>query len=105
MTLAFTSTPKDQRKAIEREPLFSIDGRAFTIPKNVPPHVAMKYLRDIRDNPMEVALSRLLSNLLGKEAMDALAEFEDLTEQNLKDLMGKVQEKTQGMLEEIQEGN
>lgn len=105
MTLAFTSTPKDQRRPVEREELFSIDGTKYYMPREVPPHVAMKYLRDIRDNPVEVALSRLLYNVIGEKAMNALADFEDLTKQNLEDLMKKVQEKTQGLLEEVQEGN
>lgn len=103
--LRLKTTPKDQRKPVEREPLFYIDDREFTIPREVPPHIAMKYLRDLRDQPMEVALARLLDGLLGRAAVDALADHEELTKEDLEQLMVLVQRKTQGLLEEVQQGN
>ena len=86
---------------VEREPLFSLDGETYTIPKTIPPHEFMAYLRDLRDGlGTETAQAKLLNRLIGRKAVDALAECKTLRPEDLKALMKVVSSKAADAQEE-----
>lgn len=86
---------------IEREPLFSLDGVTYDIPKVIPPNQFMTYLQDLRngDSP-EQAQAKLLNRLIGRRAVDALAACTTLRPQDLKALLKVVAEKAADAQEE-----
>lgn len=86
----------------EREPLFYVDGVEFTIPKEVPPVLAVQYLRNLRGGSAEVALSKVFDELIGKEGVNALARVRNLRKSELAQIMGVIQEKVMGVLEDAQ---
>lgn len=88
----------------ERVELFSIpqpDGtmRAIYVPKAIGPNVALQYLRDVRRNGQQYAIAGMMDKLLGPEGMDALADYDDLTEEDLEAVMAAVQKHVLGPLE------
>jgi hypothetical protein len=64
----------------------------FYIPSKIGPNVSIKYLRDVKKHGETYALAALMERVLGEEAMDALSEYEDLTEEEM-DRIGKIIEK------------
>lgn len=83
----------------ERVPLFYIDDDEFTIPKKIKPNVAMRYLTDVRDRGPEVALAEVMTEILGEDAMDALAESEAVTDEQMQQIMGIVQKLLLGAMD------
>jgi hypothetical protein len=83
----------------ERIELFSINGRAYSIPKRPGPNVAVRYLRDVRRNGREYAVAGLMEAMLGREGLDALADYEDLTDAELDSVMTAVERHVLGPLE------
>ena len=77
----------------EREPLFYIDEDEYTIPKTIPPNITIKYLRDCAHDGQEVALGRAMEVVLGADAMEALAESDSVTEENMTSIMRIVERK------------
>ncbi len=96
---ADTSGTPEAEEGAETLVLFSLNGRDYTVPKRVGPNVALRYLRDIRRHGQEHAIAGLMEALLGAEAMDALADYDDLTEEDLESVMKAVQTHVLGPLE------
>lgn len=82
--------------ADEREDFFSLDGTTYTIPVKVPPNLFMAMISDIRTVGSVEAQARMLDNLIGPAAVDALAKCTYLQPEDLKALMAVVQEKVAG---------
>ncbi len=82
-------------KTTERdtETLFYIDDEEFRIPCKVPPNVTLKFIRDMRAGQVESAVAKAFDNLIGRRAVDRLAECEALTEEQLAQIMGVIQAK------------
>lgn len=91
-----TTDPDDHG---DRLTLFELNGKAYTVPKRVGPNVALRYLRDVRRHGPEHAIAGIMEALLGREAMDALADYDDLTEEQLEQVMEAVQMHVLGPLE------
>lgn len=85
--------------AIEDEPVFSIDGRVFTMPKRVPVATALKYMRMVRKEGQDVAIGWAVEKVLGEEAYVALSEFDGLTKDQLAQVMEIVRQKLLGAVE------
>jgi hypothetical protein len=85
--------------------LFSLDGRDYYVPKRIGPNVAMAYMRDIRKRGLEYARAGILERLIGKEGLDALADFDGLTEEDLDSLMKAVDKHVLGPLERSGKGS
>ena len=85
--------------------LFSLDGRDYYVPKQIGPNVAMAYMRDIRKNGLEYARAGILERLIGKEGLDALADYDGLTEEDLDSLMKAVDKHVLGPLERSGKGS
>ena len=74
--------PKD-----ERVPAFSINGVTYTIATRPKTNAGLKYIHLARTRGQEIAVDYMLETLLGKEGYQALMDFDDLTEQNLTDVI------------------
>lgn len=83
----------------DRVVLFSLNGTDYYVPKKVGPNIALRYLRDVRRHGKEHAIGGLMEAMLGERGMDALAEYEDLTTEDLESVMVAVEKHVLGPLE------
>jgi hypothetical protein len=90
-----TSTVPDE----DRVPLFSIDGRVYSIPRMVPQGISLEYLRIARQFGENAAAGRLLERLLGEEAYTALEECPSLDDEKMQKIMDMAQKITFGAAE------
>lgn len=74
--------PQDQRV-----PAFSINGTVYTIATRPKTNAGLKYIHLARTRGQEIAVDFMLETLLGKEGYQALMDFDDLTEQNLTEVI------------------
>lgn len=98
-------TGKASSQAPERELLFTIGDEQFTILKDPPGKLMMRYLRDLREVGMETAIANIAHALIGKAGMDALADCEDFTTEDFQTLLVAIQHKINGKIEEAAAGN
>ncbi len=68
----------------ERVPAFSINGVTYSILTRPKVNAGLKYVHLARTRGSEIAIDYMLETLLGKEGYEALIDFDDLTEDNLK---------------------
>jgi hypothetical protein len=80
-------------------PLFSIDGQQYYMPERIGTNLLLKILRVVRQQGIEIAMAELLERVIGEDAYTALMEYDDLTEDQLKAVMDRVQHYTMGKLE------
>lgn len=71
----------------EREPLFYIDGDEYTIPKTVPADFTVRYMNNVQKHGSEFAVAQAMADLLGHEAMDALSDCPQMTDEHLRGIM------------------
>lgn len=74
----------------ERVPLFYIGDDEYTIPKTIPPGVALQFLREAREHGRELATAPLLIRVLGEDAYLALEESRALDEDQMEWIINKV---------------
>lgn len=95
----------------DQVPFFSIitgyeDGspikETFTIPKMIPPNIVIRYMQNLREVGSDVAQADLIADVLGEDAMRALADCEHVTEENMKHLMAILEDKTLSAFEKYQ---
>lgn len=67
----------------ERVPLFYIGDDEYTIPKEIPPGVALQYLRQARESGHELATPPLLIRVLGEDAYMALEQSKAVKDEQL----------------------
>ena len=72
----------------------------FYMPDEIPPNIAFKFLRDRRREDQPYAVAGLLETLLGPKALDALADADDMSKEDMKTLMKIIGDKVMGELEE-----
>lgn len=80
--------------------LFSLGDKHFYMPDQIPPNIAFKFLRDRRREDQTYAVAGLIENLLGPKALDALADADDMSGEDMKTLMKIINDKVMGKLEE-----
>lgn len=78
---------------------FEIDDKQYSIPTAVPNNKALRYLHINRTQGQEAGIDFMLETLLGTEGHEALMNFEDLTADNLVDVIRKCQEVMTGAIE------
>ncbi|TXJ78633.1 hypothetical protein E2C11_16635 [Streptomyces lavendulae] len=71
----------------ERVPLFYIGDTEYTIPKDIPPGVALQYLRTAGERGEQFAAPILLRRVLGEEAYEALETSRALTDDQLRQII------------------
>jgi hypothetical protein len=85
----------------EREPLFFIDEVEYTIPKVIRASILMRYLQDTYDRGQEYALAAGMREVLGAEAMEALADCDQVTDEQMNQIMGIVERKLLGQMRKL----
>lgn len=78
---------------------FEIDDAQYSIPASVPTNKALRYAHISRTQGTEAGIDFMLETLLGVEGYEALMNFDDLTEENLLDVIRKCQEVMTGAIE------
>ncbi|MGW0575115.1 hypothetical protein ACWD25_03915 [Streptomyces sp. NPDC002920] len=82
--------PANEDVIEERVPLFFIGDDEFSIPKTIPPGVALEFMREARQHGRDLATAPLLTRVLGEEAYEALEQSKALTEDQLEWIVDKV---------------
>ena len=83
----------------DRVELFRAEGKIFTIPRQVDPGIAFRYLRSIRQRrDSEAAMADMLYDVLGEAVMDALADTK-LTPDQFGQVMKAVNKHTMGAIQ------
>lgn len=93
-----SSKPADEP---ERVPFFYMDDVEYTIPKEVPPYVAMLYLKTLRTASSDRATSVVMDELIGKRGVDELARCKTMNKDQLKQLLDIVQKKIADVMEDV----
>lgn len=97
LELTTTTEPVDE----ERIPLFSIDGREYTIPKSVDAAFALRAIKTVREKGELFAAAQIFEEVIGTEAYDALCNFKGLKGPQLKQLIDEVVGYVMGQVEDI----
>lgn len=74
----------------ERVTLFYIGDTPYSIPKEIPPGVALQFMREAREHGRDLATAPLLSRVLGEDAYAALEKSRALKEDQLEWIVDKV---------------
>lgn len=82
--------PSNDDVVEERVPLFYIGDDEYTIPKLIPPGVALQFLREAREHGRDLATAPLLIRVLGEDAYTALEESKALDEDQMEWIVEKV---------------
>lgn len=88
----------------DREPLFSIDGTEYTVPKIIPTAVGLKAMRKVAELGEIAGTQWLMVYLLGQPAWDALEGCLDLTRADLEAIQTIVRTKAFGDQEDQGKG-
>lgn len=63
----------------------------FYAPARVGPNVGIRYMRELRKHGQDYAIAGLMEAVLGEDGFAALAEYDDLTEDQLKQIQDVIQ--------------
>ncbi|HEY1439809.1 MAG TPA: hypothetical protein VGF65_02990 [Mycobacterium sp.] len=103
--LRLTTTPDAEREPVERVPLFSIDGREYTIPSRLPFTLGLRIMRTSRKEGVDAALIEMLEEALDEDAFAALLAYRDLQPQHLWELFQAIQKVVMGAVETPKDGS
>lgn len=92
-------TSDDELPEPERTVVAYLDDYELTIPKQVPPNLALKVMRTQRVRGEEMAMMEMLEEVLGPEGFERLSNWRQLTTDNLIDLFKVIQSVAMGALE------
>lgn len=85
----------------ERIIIFKIDDREYTIPDPIPAFYVARYLKRLRVMDDFTASQQTIDEVMGQDALDALATCEQMTPQQLKAILEFVAEKLIGTVKEV----
>jgi hypothetical protein len=91
-----TSEPTEEAK---QEDFFSIDDVMYTIPVDVPAVEGVRYLNDVKEQGVEVAVARLMHRMVGERGMKALGRATNMSPDDFRFLITTVQSKVNRMIE------
>jgi hypothetical protein len=94
-----TDTPSE-----EREPLFSIDGREYTIPKEVPGNLSLQAIERMRTESEYAVIAWIMETMLGKAGYRALLDCKAVKPSQLRAITEICRSKMMGELEEEGKG-
>lgn len=94
----------DEREDAPEEHLFTLDGRKYTIPAEVPPILTMTFMREARDPRIgrEYATERYLNAVLGEENLDVLSRSRKVSAEDIAVIYTAVGRKAFGALKVIE---
>lgn len=98
--MAVQLNSKNSDEAVEQVELFSIDGQSYYIPKKIKANLQLKYLKVLREEGELPATYVLLEGVLTPEGYQALMDYDDLSEDDLDNIMEIAQKIALGDLEE-----
>jgi len=84
---------EDGYQEVDEDGTPRVEDVTYSIPKDVPPNLAMRYLRDVRAGGDQYAVAEAFALLLGEHTLDALAEAEGMTDENMQQVMDIVEVK------------
>lgn len=84
-----------------KKPLFTLGDKTYYMPNEVPPNIAFKFLRDRRRQDIVYATAGVIENVIGADALDALAEADDMKPEDMRALMKIIQEKVMGQMQDV----
>lgn len=105
VTTENSASPQKVDSEPDKVVLFSIDDKDYYVPAKIGPNVALAYMRDIRQQGLEYARAGMLERMLGSDGLRALAEYEELTEEDLNAVMEAVDKHVLGPLQESGKGS
>ncbi len=106
-SLKFSTADDPDADPDELEVLFWVDDKAYMIPKEFGPSIALMYL-DVVDKGRDMALALIMRGVIGPEGWAALMDLaakKKVSMPQVKALMEIVQTKTMGAIEVMGEGN
>jgi hypothetical protein len=83
----------------ERIDAFSINGKVYSINPKPKTNAALKYVHLARTRGNEIAIDFMLETLLGREGYEALMDFDDLSEDQLEQVITAASKIMAGALE------
>lgn len=89
---------------VPREVIATVDGVELTVPKEFSASFALRYVDVISRAGLDSGSAWLLENALGVEGYNTLLGFQELTAENLAELMAILQGKVTGAMEAGKEG-
>jgi hypothetical protein len=57
----------------DREELFRVEGKVYTVPKKIDPGIAFRYMKSVRKGKSDQAAADMLYEVLGEPVIDVLA--------------------------------
>jgi hypothetical protein len=93
-------TTSDEAVEHERVPIFEIDGVTYSVERKPRVGVSLGYLRRLGTDGSDAAIGYLLENMIGTAGMKALEEYEELTKEQLQDVIARVKHYAMGGLED-----
>jgi hypothetical protein len=87
----------------DRTDLFEIDGQMYTIATKPKVNTALRYMHIARTQGTEAGIDYMLGVLLGDEAYEALMSFDDLTQEQLEQVITIAGKIMQGAVEDPKE--
>jgi hypothetical protein len=94
----FTTDPTTPDEFDEREVLFSVDGKEYTVLVRIPAHVALEYVFTSAEGGAGNAIVFALNYALGSESRRALLTCKSLTPDELGEIIKVVRAKFDGAL-------
>ena len=88
----------------EREPIFSIDGTEYTIPREVPGSLALQAMERTRTNGEVSATAWLMEEMLGADGYRALRECPTVRRDEVQAITRIIRDRVFGDLEEEGKG-
>lgn len=103
MSQPFTPIHIDTSEEVEekREPFFYIDEVEYTIPVKVPANVVVQYFKDVKEKGAEYAVACAMEDMLGEDAMTALAETDEITDEQMQKIMAVIETKLLGTMKKV----
>lgn len=86
MAINFDTKPSSD-KPVEMVELFTLNGHAYEIPNKARMNVALRFLDEARRNGQDQAAAYLIEVLLGREAYEALMNYDDLSPEDFQSIV------------------
>ena len=93
MVLIGSFSTKETAPEVVWEDFFEVDGVMYHVMKEVPAHLAVAYLNDVKTDGSERAIAILMHNVVSTGGMQALAKVKTLSMEHFKAVVRVVEKK------------
>lgn len=94
----FDSAPKNDQPTEMRD-LFHLNGKTYQIPAKPRVNLALRVIKMMREHGAEAGQAMVLPDVIGLEAFDALTGYDDLTDEQMQQVVQLAMRTTMGGLE------